>query len=225
MDIVVTGRKVTISSRFREHVDSKLAKIESLAPKIHRVDVVVTHEPHGPGSERVEITCHGKGPVIRGEASASDKTGAFDVALERVVDRVRRAQDRRRVHRGRRTPESVAEATSRIAAPSAPIAAATSTAAPISPVVAEPSEAGQSGPGAAGNAFADGDSPIEVREKLHSSGPMTVEEALTRMELVGHDFYLYHDVDTDQPSVVYHRRGWSYGVIRLEVQRNPAQVP
>ena len=62
-----------------------------------------------------------------------------------------------------------------------------------------------------------GNSPIEIREKLHASGPMTVGQALSRMELVGHDFFLFHDVDTDRPSVVYRRRGWSYGVLRLDV--------
>ncbi len=46
---------------------------------------------------------------------------------------------------------------------------------------------------------------------------MTLEDALNQMELVGHDFYLFHDSDTGQPSVVYRRRGWSYGVIHLKV--------
>ncbi len=44
---------------------------------------------------------------------------------------------------------------------------------------------------------------------------MTVDQALYQMELVGHDFYLFHDADCGQPSVVYRRRGFDYGVIRL----------
>ena len=62
-----------------------------------------------------------------------------------------------------------------------------------------------------------GDSPIEVREKVHQSRPMTLEDALREMELVGHDFFLFLDSETGQPSVVYRRRGWAYGVIHLEV--------
>ena len=46
---------------------------------------------------------------------------------------------------------------------------------------------------------------------------MTLAEAVRRMELVGHDFFLFHDSDTDKPSVVYRRRGWAYGVIHLDV--------
>jgi hypothetical protein len=71
---------------------------------------------------------------------------------------------------------------------------------------------------------ADGDSPIEVREKIHASMPMGLDQALYEMELVGHDFYLFHDKDTDQPSVVYRRRGWSYGVIHLDVSEEQTRV-
>ena len=46
---------------------------------------------------------------------------------------------------------------------------------------------------------------------------MDVDEALREMELVGHDFYLYQDKSSGRPSLVYRRRGWSYGVIHLDV--------
>ena len=61
------------------------------------------------------------------------------------------------------------------------------------------------------------DSPVEVREKVHRSTPMTLSDALSEMELVGHDFYLFHDIDTDRASVVYRRHGWSYGVLHLDL--------
>ena len=66
-----------------------------------------------------------------------------------------------------------------------------------------------------GDEFAD--SPVEVREKVHRSRPMTLSDALREMELVGHDFYLFHDIDTDRASVVYRRHGWSYGVLHLDL--------
>ncbi|TDD21217.1 ribosome-associated translation inhibitor RaiA, partial [Actinomadura sp. KC06] len=61
----------------------------------------------------------------------------------------------------------------------------------------------------------DGDGPLVVREKFHKAEPMGIEQALFEMELVGHDFYLYRDKATGHRSVVYRRRGWDYGVIRL----------
>ena len=205
MEIVVTGRHMQVSDRFRAHLDEKLAKIPQLAPRAQRVDVVVSHEPNKRQSkacERVEITCHVKGPIVRAEACLDDKYGALDLALDKLMERLRRAQDRQRVHRGRHTPESVAEASARFEANG-------SSGVEESGTTAEDAEHDRFG--------TQGNSPIEVREKIHASTPMGLDQAVREMELVGHDFYLYHDEDTGQPSVVYRRRGWSYGVIHLDV--------
>jgi ribosomal subunit interface protein len=212
VEIVVTGRHVQVSERFRRHLDDKLAKVPQLAPRVQRLDVVVTHEANKRQSkacDRVEITCHVKGPVVRAEACADDKYGALDIAMDKLLERLRRDHDRRRVHRGRRVPESVSQATSRLSD--------------------DPLGLGQSD--AAGTDLEDGemldldgDSPIHVREKVHASMPMGLDQALYEMELVGHDFYLFHDKDTNQPSVVYRRRGWSYGVIHLDVSEEQERV-
>jgi len=210
VEIVVTGRHVQVSERFRRHLDDKLAKVPQLAPRVQRLDVVVTHEANKRQSkacDRVEITCHVKGPVVRAEACADDKYGALDIAMDKLLERLRRDHDRRRVHRGRRVPESVAQATARLGNGLA-----------IGGAVAS---AGQDDED---TLLAEGDSPIEVREKVHESVPMGLDQALYEMELVGHDFYLFHDKDTQRPSVVYRRRGWSYGVIHLDVSQDQARV-
>ncbi|MGL5816826.1 MAG: ribosome hibernation-promoting factor, HPF/YfiA family [Phycicoccus sp.] len=197
MDIVVTGRHLTVSDRFREHIEEKLAKVSQLAPRTRRVEVLVSHEPNrrqAKACDRVEVTCHAKGPVVRAEACADDRYVALDMVLDKLAERLRRQNDRRQVRRGRRAPESVARATARIAVPEAP------------PVVTEETPEGPF----------DG-SPVDVREKVHHSRPMTLADALREMELVGHDFYLFHDIDTERASVVYRRQGWSYGVIHLDL--------
>ena len=212
MEIVVTGRHMQVSDRFRDHLDEKLAKIPQLAPRVQRVDVIVSHEPNkrqAKACDRVEITCHVKGPIVRAEACLDDKYAALDLALDKLMERLRRAQDRKRVHRGRRVPESVAEATARITEESSVAG---------EDHVHELDEANGDPFGAQGN------SPIEVREKVHATVPMALDQAVREMELVGHDFYLYHDEDTGQPSVVYRRRGWSYGVIHLDVDESVQQV-
>jgi ribosomal subunit interface protein len=61
----------------------------------------------------------------------------------------------------------------------------------------------------------EGEGPLVVREKFHDSRPMTIDQALFEMELVGHDFYAFHDSQCGKFSVVYRRRGYDYGVIRL----------
>ena len=213
MDIVVTGRHVTVSDRFRTHIEEKLAKVEQLAPRVQRIDVMVTHEPNrrqAKACDRVEITCHVKGSVIRAEACVEDQYAALDTAIDKLAERLRRAGDKRRVHRGRHTPESVSQATARVSQ--------STTAGDDGPAEAE-----ATGEESTDRFGAVGDSPIEVREKVHSSPPMSLEQALHMMELVGHDFYLFHDSETDRPSVVYRRRGWSYGVLHLETEGRDAE--
>ncbi len=204
MDIVVTGRHTTVSDRFRQHIAEKLEKVQQLAPRTRRIEVVVSHEANRRQSkacDRVEITCHIKGPVVRAEACQEDKYAALDVALEKLLERLRRKHDRT-VRRGRHSQESVATATAF--------------------VPPEPETDSDAATDDDGGAY--GDSPIEVREKVHTSAPMTLDQALREMELVGHDFYLFHDLDTDKASVVYRRRGWSYGVLHLDLNGSANHV-
>ncbi len=210
MEIVVTGRHVQVSDRFRSHIADKLSKVSQLAPRLQRIDVVVSHEANkrqAKSCERVEITCRVSGSVVRAEACQEDKYAALDLALDKLMERLRRAHDRTRVHRGRRTPESVAQAT-------APLDGA---------LAGDLDGAGRDGhaeePDQLGT---QGETVAEVREKVHASTPMGLDQAIKEMELVGHDFYLFHDEHSDRPSVVYRRRGWSYGVIHLELSDGEA---
>lgn len=197
MEIVVTGRHTEVKERYRRHLEEKMAKVPQLAPRIQRVDVVISHEPNrrqAPVCERVEITCIGKGPVVRAEAAAEDAYVALDLAYAKLLERLRRAHDRKVVRRGRHAPESVASATARVSAP-----------APEFDGVQPDDED-------------DDQSPLQFRTKVHQASPMTLDQALYEMELVGHDFYLFVDIESGRPSVVYTRRGWEYGVLHLDVQ-------
>jgi ribosomal subunit interface protein len=217
VDIVVKSRHCEIKERFREHIAEKLTRLEKLDSRVIRIDVEVSHEQNPRLSEvadRVELTVHSKGPIIRAEAAAPDKYTAFDMAIERLEGRLRKVADRRRVHRGARTPMSVSRAT----------AALTNNGAGPSDSAAEgtiadsrDSSTGSDGSGKAGPLKVDGDGPLVVREKTHRAAPMSLDQALYEMELVGHDFYLYVDGETRQPSVVYRRRGYDYGVIHLAI--------
>ncbi|HWJ67465.1 MAG TPA: ribosome-associated translation inhibitor RaiA [Nocardioides sp.] len=206
MDVVVTGRHCEISDRFRAHAAEKLTKLEKHDHRIIRVHVEVDCEPNPRQHDQavhVELTAFSKGPVIRAEAAADDKMGALDLALDKMAAQMRKAADRRRVHRGRRTPVSVGRALSDVTAPE-PEGAADDEAAIERQV---------------GPITVTGDGPLVVREKSHPATPMTLDQALYEMELVGHDFYLFVDKESERPSVVYRRRGYDYGVISLEVDR------
>jgi ribosomal subunit interface protein len=203
VEIVLKGRRVEVPERFRRHVSDKLAKLERFDHKVIRIDVEVSKETNprrADQSDRIELTVHSKGPVVRAEAAADDRYAALDIAVERLMGRLRKAADRRRVHHGNRTPISVRRPTA--AADGVPPAATT---APAEEESAEPpAEIGANG-------------PMVVREKTHRASPMSLDQALYEMELVGHDFYLFVDAHTQAPSVVYRRRGYDYGVIHLDV--------
>jgi ribosomal subunit interface protein len=187
----VKARHTEVADRFRSHVEDKLAKVAKLDGKVSRIDVEVCEE-HNPRladqRSRVELTCRTRGPVVRAEAAAPDPYAALDVASARLEARLRKAADRRRVHHGIRTPVSVASAT-----------------AALSNGVGPAEEIGDQ----------DDTGPFVVRQKDHVAAPMTLDQALLEMELVGHDFYLFVDVERGAPCVVYRRRGYDYGVIRL----------
>jgi ribosomal subunit interface protein len=203
VEIVVTGRHLDVPALLRTHAEDKLAKVAKLAPKAQRVDVEVSRERNPRMSEiceRVELTCVSPGPVIRAEASAHEMLEAFDLAWAKLESRLRKAADRRHVHRGVRTPVSVAAATKELGRRANGVAAT----APTDDTDVEDT---------AGDAPAG---PMLVREKLHKASPMTLDQALYEMELVGHAFFLFVDQESALPSVVYRRHGYDYGVIRID---------
>lgn len=204
MDIVVKGRHAEIPERFRQQVAEKLAKIEKLDPKVITVDVELSKERNPRQSdlcERVELTVYSRGPVVRAEAAAQDCYAALDSAYQKLEARLRRSHDRRRVHHGNKTPVSVATATAGLESrASAAVASRDSQETLL------------------GDGVDDGDGigPMVIREKTHDAKPISIDQALYEMELVGHDFYLFIDADSAQPAVVYRRHAYDYGVIRLE---------
>lgn len=211
MDIVVKARNTDVDDRFRSFVHEKLARVAKLDPKADRVDVEVCEERNPRQSDvrmRVELTCRTRGPVIRAEAAAADDLAALDLAVAKLDMRLRRAADRRRVHHGSRTPVSVAAATGAVLAE-------TDAEPDVDADVVTESAPGAATEAATGAPASLDGQPFVVREKEHAAIPMTLEQALFEMELVGHDFYLFVDEARQAPSVVYRRRGYDYGVVRL----------
>jgi ribosomal subunit interface protein len=208
VDVVVKGHHCEVSDRFRQYVEEKLERIEKVDHRVLRCEVEVSQEKNPRQHDRamrVELTMYTRGPVVRAEATGETKQAAFDVSMDRLRAQVRKAADRRRVHHGEHAPEGLRH------------------------VVAKQSPNGNGPAGEdyvtdtevathkVGSLTVTGDGPLVMREKTHSAKPMSLDQALYELELVGHDFYLFVDADENQPSVVYRRRGYDYGVIRLTV--------
>ena len=227
MEIIFKGRQTDVATRFRDLATAKLEKLEKLDQKAIRVDVEVSVERNprqASQKERVELTILSRGPAIRAEAAAEDRFAALDMALAKLDSRLRRALDRRKRHHAghgleraaeRRAPEQAA----------GPLPAGTSNGSsaqarrPPAATGSPPRRADEGEDQSSSDSVVpiemEGDGPLVVRQKFHQAIPISIDQALLEMELVGHDFYLFHDIDQDMPSVVYRRHGYQYGVIRL----------
>ncbi|WP_022868119.1 ribosome hibernation-promoting factor, HPF/YfiA family [Schaalia vaccimaxillae] len=209
MDITVVARNAEIHPNFRAYVEEKVSKITQFYPRAQRVDVELTHERNprqADTAERIELTVYGKGPIIRAEAESADRYAAVDIAAGKLFERLRRLRDRAKDHR-RRYPRDLDEA--EILDTAVLEEDQTEEVVDTGLRSAEDLKVGEA------REEQLGDSPIIVRQKVHEAQPMTVDEALDQMEMVGHPFFLFVDKETHQPCVVYHRHGWTYGVLRL----------
>ncbi|GAA0999452.1 ribosome hibernation-promoting factor, HPF/YfiA family [Subtercola frigoramans] len=214
MEINITGRNLGITDRFRSYATEKAEKVEHLADRALALEVKVCRHSSANtsgGDDRVELTLIGPGPIVRAESAGSDKYVAFDLAIAKLLERLRRAKDRKKTHRGQHRPVSLREASAAdfsgidvVPAEAEVLLRATTGAVPVQPANAEAEETEEAW------------SPVVIRKKVFAAAPMTVDDALYLMELVGHDFYLFIDAETQRPSVVYRRKGWDYGVIGLD---------
>jgi ribosomal subunit interface protein len=210
VEIAITGQGLGVTDRFREYATEKAEKVSHLSEKAIALEIKVCrhHEKStGPnGDDRVELTLIGPGPIVRAESAGGDKYVAFDLAIDKLVERIRQAKDRRKVHRGQHRPVSLREATSDgfrvvdITPASADLLEQVSTGSvPIQQVDDETDY-----------------TPVVIRTKVFPAARMSTTDAVDHMELVGHDFFLFIEADTGRPSVVYRRKGWDYGVIGLD---------
>ncbi|PWL20108.1 MAG: ribosome-associated translation inhibitor RaiA [Candidatus Aquiluna sp. XM-24bin5] len=201
MELRITAKNLTVSDRFRDYVSEKSGKVEQFAHRPQELNIKVTrhdHSKHSGQEDQVELTVYEPGHVVRAEAKSNDKFSAFDIAFGKLMERLRRYADKHKVHRGGRHKNI---GTSELTA--SDFAALDVT--PIDhdkltgeiPIVSEEPD------------------QLVIRSKEFERVPMTQQDAVDHMELVGHDFYLFHDSETGKDSVVYRRKGYSYGVISL----------
>jgi ribosomal subunit interface protein len=208
MEAKIQARNLTVSDRFREYVAERMHKIEALTHRLEAFEIKVTRHDHSRSSgpeDQVELTVVEPGHVVRAEAHAGDKFAAFDVAFDKLTERLRRAADKRKVHHGRHGSAGVSELTaSDFAGLDVHAVDANVLLGAAGSKSTQSEEIGQVG-----------HNPIVIRRKEFDGDPMSVSDAIDHMELVGHDFYLFLDSATDKVSVVYRRKGWNYGVLTL----------
>ena len=217
METSIVGVGVGITDRFRSVVEEKAVRIEHLAPRAQRLDIKVTHSAYHNGhleDDTVELTLTGKGPVVRAEAVDGDKFAALDLAVDKMAEQLRRAKDKRVDSRNHPRGASFDKGSGELQGID------------VQPASADVLRAVATGeiPIITGSEDEADYTPVVIRTKNFDAEWMTVEEAVDRMELVGHDFFLFIDARSDHPSVVYRRKGWDYGVISLTAAAPPIEL-
>lgn len=201
--VTITGRNVEVPEHFQERVTEKLAKIERLDPTLTFFHVELQHEPNPrreSEAERLQITATGKGHIARAEAKEDSFYAALETALGKMERSLRKVKVRREnVKSGHRAQKG----TGQIAAE----------------LVAEAEAAKPAKEDRYIDPYAETVEDVRpgqvVRFKEHPATPMSVDDALSEMELVGHDFYLFINEENNKPSVVYRRHAFDYGLISL----------
>ncbi len=201
--VTITGRNVEVPEHFQERVTEKLAKIERLDPTLTFFHVELQHEPNPrreSEAERLQITATGKGHIARAEAKEDSFYAALETALGKMERSLRKVKVRREnVKSGHRAQKG----TGQIAAE----------------LVAEAEAAKPAKEERYIDPYAETVEDVRpgqvVRFKEHPATPMSVDDALSEMELVGHDFYLFINKENNKPSVVYRRHAFDYGLISL----------
>lgn len=201
--VTITGRNVEVPEHFQDRVTEKLAKIERLDPTLTFFHVELQHEPNPrreSEAERLQITATGKGHIARAEAKEDSFYAALETALSKMERSLRKVKVRREnVKSGHRAQKGTGEIAAELVA-EAEAAKPAKEERYIDPY-AETVEDVRPGQ--------------VVRFKEHPATPMSVDDALSEMELVGHDFYLFINEENNKPSVVYRRHAFDYGLISL----------
>ena len=205
--VTITGRNVEVPEHFQERVNGKLAKIEKLDPTLKSFHVELKHEKNPrreSEAERIQITATGSGHLARAEAKEENFYAALEVAVDKLERSLRKVKARRNIAlSGHRAPKGAGVLAAEMEADAK----------------AEQERAAQEAGKYDVDPYADQVEDIVpgqiVRSKVHPNAPRSVDDALSEMELVGHDFYLFINEETNRPAVVYRRHAFDYGLIEL----------
>jgi putative sigma-54 modulation protein len=191
VDIKISGRKVAVSQALREQVESKIGgalKVFDIKPM--SCDVVLRADKSHSNHDRCacEVTVFVRDNVVRVVATASDLEIAIDDAADKVTRQLRKYKTR------------IVDKRQRAKRPEPVVENVADLSELISP---QPEE--------------EEDDEL-VREKIVELTPMSVEEALVQIDLIGHDFYVFEDSRTGLTNVVYRRKNGGYGIIRPKIE-------
>ena len=192
MSITVTGRKITITDELRDYVEEKIGnsmKVMDIDPLDAEVVLRVEKNRSNPRPCICEVTLRTKGNTIRVEEAEDEMFAAIDVAAAKVLRQLRKYKTKVIDRKARPGDESIRTA---------------------------PTEEGEFDINGLMQELSQEDEIVRVKETDFE--PMTQEEALIQIDLLGHDFFAYTDRDTNQVNVLYRRKNGGYGLLKQTEQ-------
>ena len=187
--ITVTGRKMPVTDALREYAEEKIGnsmKVMDIDPLVAEVVLFVEKNPANPRPAVCEVTLRTKGHIIRVEEHEEDMYAAIDVAAAKVVRQLRKYKTKVVDRKLRAADETIR--------------------------MAEPAAAGELDVDGLMQELAADDEVVRV--KTIEFEPLTEEEALVKIDLLGHDFFAYTDRDTSMVNVLYRRDDGGYGLLK-----------
>jgi putative sigma-54 modulation protein len=199
MKTQIKGRNVTVTDALQDYANEKIEHVHKLLlqrkiDEVTRVELelLVEKNPSIPEPCIAEATVFTRGPVIRARESSTDMYAAIDLVTDKLQRRVKKYHDK--VHGKTRHGHD------KISVPAEPdveLAAVAATASLGDELGAESS----------------GENGRIVKTKQFALKPMSVNEATLQLELVGHDFFVFTNAESNRTNVVYRRNDGHYGLI------------
>jgi putative sigma-54 modulation protein len=185
VDLQIRGNGIPIGDDLREFALKRAAKLDRLVDRVVEAKLELRHRHNrvGPDTVTAQLTIQTGRRLLRAEEDDPDARAAIDRAVDKLDRQIRRFRDKRGDHKAPRP---------------------------------EPAVAAELAPGLGVAVDEDGEEDerrVVVRTKRFALKPMDVDEAIEQMELLGHDFYLFHNDLEDSPNVVYRRRDGAYGLL------------
>jgi putative sigma-54 modulation protein len=189
MEVQIKTHNLRMTDDLRQYVEKRVNKLDRVNERITEAKFELREQPtHSPDQRFVaQFTIATRKAILRAEEKSSDANAAIDLVTDKMARQIKRFHDRK-IHRSRRDAVN------------------------LGLLAADLNEAN--------DVVADEESEVEgaiVRTKRFAVQPMDTAEAIEQIELLGHDFFVYFNLDTSQMNILYRRKGGQYGLLEPEL--------
>lgn len=192
MKLVIQGKNIEITDSIRNYVRQKIEKaVQHFQTMTTEVDVhlSVARNPRISPKQTAEVTIYMNGAVVRAEESSENLYASIDLVADKITRQLKKYKEKRKTHTPIKATAALGEE----------VLASVPDVSDVSEVLNHRTP----------------ELPSEVvRTKYFAMPPMTVEQALEQLELVGHDFYVFRNIETNEINVIYERNHGGFGVIQ-----------